>query len=445
MNNRRQHQAGATPALLADAGLLVGWEPGNGDECTPMLLGDEGHLMTFAPTGAGKGVSAVVPALLRHRGQAIVIDPKGENVAMTRRFREAIGQQVIVLDPFAITTGPRARLNPFDVLDADLAAAGRQLGAFAEMISPKVVDVTDPMWGESGRLLIIALLLMYVENTSREARNLTGFRKLVRRLLVDPKVLATEMEACGIDAVRRQVSLVRGLDNDSTTSQDIVSHTVGEVEAFAGAVVETSTARTDFALEDLRSGKPMTFYLVIPPDRLRSAAPLVRLWIGALSSILLSRTHRPVQSTLLLLDEAAQLGPMDVFVTAMTLYRSYGVQCWSFWQDMSQLRRTYPGQWETLLNNAAVVQAFGVTCMSLAQQLQPLAPSMQAAELLSLPAHRMLLLRTGRTAAVVQRPDYLRDPVFEGLFDGNPFYRNFLTTGTAAGARLLPELEETAP
>jgi len=25
--------------------------------------------------------------------------------------------QVIVLDPFAITDGPRARLNPFDVLD----------------------------------------------------------------------------------------------------------------------------------------------------------------------------------------------------------------------------------------------------------------------------------------------------------------------------------------
>ena len=93
--------------------------------------------------------------------------------------------------------------------------------------------------------------------------------------------------------------------------------------------------------------------------------PLVRLWLGVLSSVLLSRTHRPVQSTLLLLVEAAQLGPMDVFVTAMTLYRSYGVQCWSFWQDKSQLRRTAPAHWETLLNNCAVVQAFGVTCMSL--------------------------------------------------------------------------------
>ena len=433
MNHTQQTRCEA-PDSISGEGLLVGWEPRKGNPCTPILLGNEGHLMTFAPTGAGKGVSSVVPALLRHRGQAIVMDPKGENVAMTRRFRESMGQQVIVLDPFMITGGPRARLNPFDVLSDDAATANRELGAFAEMISPKVVEASDPMWGESSRLLIVALLLFYVQQTSRHKRTLTGFRQLVRRLLVDSKELAKEMHASGIDAVRRQVSLVRGLDDDNDTAKDVVSHAVGEVEAFAGTVVEASTSSTDFPLKDLRDGKPMTIYLVIPPDRLRSAAPLLRLWIGALSSVLLSRTHRPAQSTLLLLDEAAQLGPMDVFVTAMTLFRSYGVQCWSFWQDMSQLRRTYPIQWETLLNNSSVVQAFGVTCMSLAQQLQPLAPRMDAMDLLALPAHRMLLLRNGRTATVVQRPDYLSDLAFTGQFDINPFYRHFAERSTKSAA-----------
>ena len=80
--------------------------------------------------------------------------------------------------------------------------------------------------------------------------------------------------------------------------------------------------------------------------------------------------------------------------------------------------------WEALLNNSAVVQAFGVTCMSLAQQLQPLSPRMSPADLLALPTHRMLLLRSGRTASVVQRADYLRDAAFAGQFDANPFYRN---------------------
>ena len=57
----------------------------------------------------------------------------------------------------------------------------------------------------------------------------------------------------------------------------------------------------------------------------------------------------------------------------------------------------------------------------------------------------MLLLRTGRTAAVVQRPDYRRDLAFAGLFDGNPFYRNFLSTGPATGGRRVPEYKEITP
>lgn len=112
---------------------------------------------------------------------------------------------------------------------------------------------------------------------------------------------------------------------------------------------------------------------------------------------------------------------------------------------MSQLRRTYPAQCETLLNNSAMVQAFGVTRMRLAQQLHPLAPRLDAAELLSLPAHRMLLLRRGRTAAVVQRPDYLHDSAFAGEFDANPFHRNLAPHGTTLAARSVPNPEELAP
>ncbi len=34
--------------------------------------------MTIASTGAGKGVGCITPALLRHKGPVVVIDPKGE-------------------------------------------------------------------------------------------------------------------------------------------------------------------------------------------------------------------------------------------------------------------------------------------------------------------------------------------------------------------------------
>src|SRR5436190_1431125 len=56
----------------------------------------DGHLMTVAPTGAGKGVGLIIPALLTYPGSVIVTDIKGENYQVTARYRRQMGQQVVV-------------------------------------------------------------------------------------------------------------------------------------------------------------------------------------------------------------------------------------------------------------------------------------------------------------------------------------------------------------
>ncbi|MBN8913493.1 MAG: type IV secretory system conjugative DNA transfer family protein, partial [Rhizobiales bacterium] len=59
-------------------GLLLGCS--RAAKAKPVLDdGHEGHLITIAPTGAGKGVSCIIPALLTWRGPAVVVDPRGEN------------------------------------------------------------------------------------------------------------------------------------------------------------------------------------------------------------------------------------------------------------------------------------------------------------------------------------------------------------------------------
>lgn len=83
---------------MRDHGLLLGWTPpekGGGFRKDVWDDGAEGHLMTIAPTGAGKGVSASIPACLTWQGPLIVIDPKGEHYAVTaRRRREAVHDRV---------------------------------------------------------------------------------------------------------------------------------------------------------------------------------------------------------------------------------------------------------------------------------------------------------------------------------------------------------------
>ena len=44
-----------------------------------------GHILTCTPTGAGKGIGAVIPNLLDCPGSVFVLDLKGENYAVTAR------------------------------------------------------------------------------------------------------------------------------------------------------------------------------------------------------------------------------------------------------------------------------------------------------------------------------------------------------------------------
>ena len=112
---------GDTDVLERGRGVPLGWAAKGR---SPALLRAplEAHLITIAPSGTGKGVSAIIPALLDHPGSAVIIDPKGENYAVTAARRRAMGQEVVALDPF----GELARLgvpaalaavNPLDTLD----------------------------------------------------------------------------------------------------------------------------------------------------------------------------------------------------------------------------------------------------------------------------------------------------------------------------------------
>ena len=74
--------------------------------------GDQ-HLLTIAPTGAGKAISAALPTLCEYPGQVIVNDPKGELYLRTAEKRRALGHRVVLLDPFHII--PRARRDSFNL------------------------------------------------------------------------------------------------------------------------------------------------------------------------------------------------------------------------------------------------------------------------------------------------------------------------------------------
>src|SRR5690606_20816379 len=107
---------------------------------------------------------------------------------------------------------------------------------------------------------------------------------------------------------------------------------------------------------------------------------------------------------------------------AITLLRGYGLQTWSFWQDVSQLKLLYPRDWETMVNNCRVVQAFGANNMNAASAMANLLGFLSGPQMLDLEQEEMLLQIAGAETVIAKRPNYLTDPAFNGMFDENPLF-----------------------
>ena len=415
---------------------VVGFAFGNEDEnattgfLEPIVYKGGGHLMTIAPTGAGKGVSAIIPTLLRHPGSVIVIDPKGENYAVTARCRQEMGQRVVLLDPFRITdTDKTDTFNPLDLIDPSSRGAVDEAAILAEMIAPPA-NRQDPFWENRARQRITGLLLHVASARPPLLKTLSEVRYLLNQKAEDIDFTAKEMRRSKLDEVRMMASI---LDTaESRVRASILSTAQQQMEFIRGGLVGAAMSRSSFPVDDVTRGEGLSIYLVIPPDKLDSHRQVLRLWVGALMVLLLRRRHPPRLNTLFMLDEAAQLGPLRQLRQAITLLRGYGLQTWSFWQDLSQLSQLYPDAWETMLNNCRVIQAFGFTNLYMARTLADRIGYPDSRELLGLDADELLLMIAGDEPAIAQRPNYLSDPCLEGLADPNPFHTREVETEITA-------------
>lgn len=434
------------PPHLSGDGILVGYSLeherhtapigfvyGDGDRrigpesgfLTPILHTGGGHLLTIAPTGAGKGVSCIIPTLLRFPGPVIVIDPKGENYAVTGARRRALGQEVVLLDPMGITGAAEAgALNPLDLIDADGAQAIDDSSMLASLLSGGV-EKDDPrnlFWYQRGEQLLTGLIQYVATEADEGERNLSEVRKILNLPGDDFIEFSRNRLAVADDPDVRQIA-----GTLINPAQEMIGSILGMAQNslgfLRGDLLHRSTARSSFALEGITAGDPLSIFLVIPPDKLQSHRNLLRVWIGTLMAALMRRRAPMRHNTLFILDEAAQLGPLEQLRQAITLLRGYGLQTWSFWQDHSQLSNLYPLDWQTMYNNCRVHQAFGFTTLQAANAISGLSGFHDPLEALRLDSDEMLLSISGDEAVIAQKPNYLTDPAFQGLFSENPFYR----------------------
>lgn len=404
-----------------EARLLLGWRKSNATPALePIWSEREGHIATIAPTGGGKGVSCVIPALLNWSGPAIVVDPKGEAYAVTARYRHQIGQKVLLLDPFGVTGDPTGCLNPLQTTNINSPTLADDAAALANLLCEGVRHSDDPFWDDRANALITGLIIYLLkDNDGSEPYSLSTVRKYIHAEQ-DVRMMLRGALAHHPDPEVRAAGAIFSLN--SKTLGCILSTAQSHLSFLRAGPVQYTIDHNTIHLGEIQSGEPLTLYLVIPPDKLISHGRLLRLWLGNILNTLSQRHTAPEQPTLLLIDEAAQLGRLDPLLTAVTLLRGYGVKVWSFWQDLSQLTALYPDDWPTLLNNCATQQFFAPASPSAADLIHTYLANTQPASLLTLKDDQQVLSQSGQMPRITRRPNYLTDAMFQGRFDANPFY-----------------------
>ena len=381
----------------------------------------DAHLLTIAPTGAGKGVGCVIPNALLYPGPLIVFDPKGEVYSVTRRQRERLGQKVVLLDVFGTTGQPADALNPLDL--AGLIDPGRPEDAAASMatlLTGGQVSHKDPFWDITAQAFLTGLLTWLLTDCPPEERRFSRLYELFSDSDLAYR-LSGMLDSGEIRHPAAIAEIAAFLNHPERETRPSVQSTARQhLPLFGSGVVRTATDRTSFDLGDLVEGRPLSLFIVVPPNKLVSHRPLLRLWLGTLILALAARPRLPAQRTLMLMDEAAQLGPMPPLLQTATLLRSAGVTLWTFFQSPAQLEATYGGEAMVLVDNAGVVQLFAARNGRMAEAYGRLLGDASPETVMALGRDEQLLLREGGRSFRARRINYLHDPLCAGLFDPHP-------------------------
>ena len=433
-------------------GLLIGRNPGTGQ-----LLRYDGpaHLITLAPTRAGKGVGTVIPNLLAVDRSVLVIDPKGENAQIAGDARRRFGT-VHILDPFGVSGHPSAAYNPLDRLTPDSLDLGEDAASLTEaLVMDPAGQVQEAHWNEEAKAILVGLIMFCVCHEDRDRRSLATVREY---LTLPPEKLKALLElmqdshAAGGLIARAANRFLGKADREAAS---VLSNAQRHTHFLDSPRIARCLARSDFAFSDLRH-RITSVFLVLPPNRMDAYSRWLRLLVSqALQEIARdaeaqtattgaqSVSQRLSFPTLFLLDEFAALGRLEAVERAMGLMAGYGLQLWPILQDMSQLRDLYGDRANTFIANAGVQQVFGVNDFETAKWLSQMigqetsrfqtdsfkpgdGPSfsnhltgrdlLTPDEIMQMPPNVQLLRVQGQPSALAQKLRYYADPEFRGLF-----------------------------
>ena len=359
----------ATPDDLRAAGLgkrgglHFGFDPAG---ASPLWLSGDAPLITCAGSGSGKGLTVIIPALLDWAGPLFVLDPKGENAAVTLHHQAELGKAAWCINPWGVYGEPpwflpMHQVNPFSILRRDNPYLVAHCTLVMQMIIPEPAHASESYWTLKPRELGSAVLLWQVmkEGSVHAAR----LHHLLSAIFADPVLweeIVKDLMAMPDMEVQRVIGEIEEKRKRAGGEFSGIMGTLFNALSFIGdPALSRCLQGGDFTFDVLTGDAPATVYLIVPGDLMKLYPAFIRLMVGV---AMLTKGLKPSsKGVVFLLDEAGQLGTFDILQLAFSYKRGGGVRTWAFFQSIGQLIDLYGHAGaQAFLESAQLRQFFGV-------------------------------------------------------------------------------------
>ncbi|HEX8802689.1 MAG TPA: type IV secretory system conjugative DNA transfer family protein, partial [Acidimicrobiales bacterium] len=307
--------------------LVVGTAGGH-----EIALKDHHSLLVLGPMRSGKTSAVTIPAVLEWPGPVVATSTAGDLVDHTIGWRSRQGD-VHVFDPARATRHHTSGWTPLTTCRTwagatrtawDLAMAGKAaVGAAAGV---------GEFWFSSAARSLAPYLFAAAES-SRTMEDVAHWIDAEERdeVLAELRTLEPDAAVAHAATFRREAAARSSLFH-------VMQQIVG---AYLDPSVAASARTHEIEVEELLDGDPHTLYIVSPHhDRARVRplfAAVVRQMLGAVHDKV-ARTRRPLDSPLLLvLDDAAEIAPVEDLPTLAATSAAAGVQVVTVFQDLTQI------------------------------------------------------------------------------------------------------------
>ena len=320
---------------------------------------EKGHMLCVGGSGQGKGVNLVLPALLSEglieAGMSVVVlDPKGENVAVSAAHFKRNGYAVHVLNPFGIpeiAEFGNSRFNPFDLIDPSSNDAPKLYDMLAMALHNRKGAGENSFFDNRCRQYI-SLYMAYAQHIGK-----ADFGTVYSWLITAGERRKTLLASMATDETFEGASTAEAISDrltgEAARTEESIYTTIEEaINILKDKNLRDSLSASDFDLKTV-AHQPTAIFVCVPFEELGYYAAWVRMFFSSLLRTL-TKHYNVDHKVLVLLDEFPQLSYMDEVVRSLAVLRGYNVTLWPIVQSLAQLKKTYGEEWELFLSSAMV-------------------------------------------------------------------------------------------